>query len=254
MAGNSIPASEHSVVGSWGGPAGEPAFMENMIDEFARPGAFWACVSDTYDLWNAIDNLWDDRFRQKLIDSGSTLVVRPDSGDPTVIPIEVVERLGTKFGFSVNQKGFKVLNTVRVIQGDGIDGQTIRTILQKLKDRGWAADNISFGMGGALVQKGIDRDTLKWAMKCSHITIDGQGSDVYKDPVTDPGKRSKRGVMALVHEAGAWETVPLDGNGYRDQLHTVYRNGMILRDEAWDDVCVRSAASFAEEFALRARA
>ena len=62
--------------------------------------------------------------------------------------------------------------------------------------RGLSAENVAFGMGGELLQN-VNRDTLKFAMKASAIEIGGHWSDVYKDPVTDAGKRSKRGRLAL---------------------------------------------------------
>jgi nicotinamide phosphoribosyltransferase len=88
-----------------------------------------------------------------------------------------------------------VLNNVRIIQGDGIDHASIRSILFSLTIAGYSADNIAFGQGGALLQQ-VNRDTLKFAMKCSAARVNGEWRDVYKDPVTDTGKKSKRGMLA----------------------------------------------------------
>nr|WP_315981873.1 hypothetical protein [Aliamphritea spongicola] len=65
-----------------------------------------------------------------------------------------------------------------------------------MEQRGLSADNIAFGMGGELLQK-VNRDTLNFAMKTSAVNIAGQWRDVYKDPVTDSGKRSKKAVWRL---------------------------------------------------------
>lgn len=234
MPGYSLPAAEHSTITSWG-RENEVEAYRNMLRQFARPGSFVAVVSDSYDLFNAVDNIWGTELRQHVIDSGATVIIRPDSGDVYTIPVETVERLAAKFGYTVNAKGYKVLNNVRVIQGDGIDDETvIERILENLKAKGFAADNIAFGMGGGLLQK-LNRDTMKFAMKCSAIRIGDEWRSVFKDPKTDPGKQSKKGRLALVHE-GNWETLPMEGNLWRDELVEVFRNGEILREWTFDEV------------------
>jgi nicotinamide phosphoribosyltransferase len=235
-AGFSIPASEHSTMTSWGGRQGEAASMENMLDQFLKEGTLVACVSDSYNLWGAIEDYWGTQFRERIMNSGGTLVIRPDSGDPVAVPVITVELLGEKFGYTVNEKGYKVLHpSVRVIQGDGINLNSIAAILESLKTKGWSADNIAFGMGGALLQ-GINRDTMKWAMKTNAIYIDGEWQDVYKDPITDPGKGSKRGLLSLVTVQDShgveYSTVPrsLETSRY-DILRPVWSNGQLLIDE-----------------------
>lgn len=195
VAGFSIPAAEHSTITSWG-REGEVKAYENMVRQFGRDGSILAVVSDSYDVFHAASKLWGEDLRQLVIDSGATVVIRPDSGDPVEVNRRLVEILGAKFGYTVNAKGFKVLNHVRLIQGDGINELTVRSILGAFMAMGWSADNIAFGMGGALLQ-GIDRDTQKFAMKCSSVEVNGQLVDVVKDPITDPGKRSKAGRVTL---------------------------------------------------------
>ncbi|RYD49908.1 MAG: nicotinate phosphoribosyltransferase, partial [Verrucomicrobiaceae bacterium] len=95
-----------------------------------------------------------------------------------------------------------------------------------------------FGMGGGLLQK-LNRDTMKFAMKCSAIRIGDEWREVFKDPKTDPGKQSKKGRMALVHE-GNWETLPIEGNGWRDELIEIFRDGNLVREWTFDEV--RAAA------------
>lgn len=192
---NSIPATEHSTITSWGRENEEAAYR-NFLDKFGKPGAVIACVSDSYNIFNACERLWGGSLRQEVIDSGAVVVVRPDSGDPVTIVKSVIQILDDRFGHTINTKGFKVLNNVRIIQGDGINEETIRQILLELTNLGYSADNIAFGMGGALLQQ-PNRDTLKYAMKTSAIKIAGETTwrEVYKDPVTDHGKRSKRGIV-----------------------------------------------------------
>tara|TARA_R110002012_G_scaffold116381_3_gene264096 strand:- start:91 stop:1509 length:1419 start_codon:yes stop_codon:yes gene_type:complete len=242
MAGFSIPAAEHATMTAWGRD-GEARAYRNMIRQFGGKGKLVAVVSDSYDLFNAVDKIWGDELRQEVIDSGATIVVRPDSGDPAVVPVDCVVHLGEKFGYSLNAKGYKVLAPcVRVIQGDGINIDTIERILCNLADKGWAADNIAFGMGGGLLQQ-LNRDTLKFAMKCSAAQIKGQWIDVYKNPITDHAKHSKRGRLALVRENGEYVTIAADAAGDRDVLIPVYRNGKLLCDWRFAEIRERAGSS-----------
>ncbi len=233
MAGFSIPAAEHSTITSWGRD-GEQAAYANMLKQFSGQGKLVAVVSDSYDLWNAIDNLWGTELRDAVMNSGGTLVIRPDSGDPVQIVSTTIEKLMAKFGFRTNSKGFKVLpDCVRVIQGDGICLSSIEAILVEMTKRGLSADNIAFGMGGELLQK-VNRDTQKFAMKASAVCVNGVWRDVFKDPITDSGKRSKKGRLALVKNSeGQYQTIREQDLGQQqNQLRVVYRNGALLIDES----------------------
>ena len=221
-----------------------------MIQQFGGQDRVVAVVSDSYDIWNAIDNLWGGELREQVEQAGGTLVVRPDSGEPVEIVPEAIERLMARFGYRTNSKGYRVLpDCVRLIQGDGVCAQSIEAILQEMKARGLSADNVAFGMGGELLQK-LNRDTQKFAMKASAICINGEWRDVYKDPITDPGKRSKRGRLALVRRNESVQTVradALNGDGVdgvdseENQLIKVFRNGEILID--WDFETIRQRAA-----------
>lgn len=232
IAGYSIPAAEHSTITSWG-KENEVEAYRNMVRTFGKPGGIYAVVSDSYDLKNAINHLWGETLKQEVIESGATLVVRPDSGDPPAMVRLAVNALAAKYGTTTNSQGYKVLNHVRVIQGDGIDEQTIQQILQNLLVDGYSAENVAFGMGGALLQK-VDRDTQRFAYKASAGLIDGAYRGIYKDPVTDPGKRSKDGVLDLVLEDGrmttkAYYTFDTDFPG--SLMRTVFKDGeMVVRD------------------------
>lgn len=249
MAGFSIPAAEHSSITSWG-KDNEVNAYRNMLKQFAKPGALVACVSDSYDLWNAVENIWGEKLRQEVIDSGAVLIVRPDSGDPATIVSEVAYLLDKKFGHTINSKGFKVLNNVRIIQGDGINENSIEEILDRLMYKnGYSATNIAFGMGGALLQQ-VNRDTQKFAMKCSQVFVNGESVDVFKDPITDHGKKSKAGRLDL-HEYEtsngnvAYSTFKLPDNIKEDPsgcsaMRTVYENGELLVDDTFDKIRARA--------------
>lgn len=251
MAGFSIPAAEHSTITSWGREREIDAYR-NMLKQFAKPGALVAVVSDSYDIYHAIREHWGKTLRDEVIQSGATLVVRPDSGDPVEVVHQCLLLLDDAFGHTVNGKGYKVLNHVRVIQGDGIDPDSIRAILERVTSAGYATDNLAFGMGGGLLQK-LNRDTQKFALKCSAARVNGRWIDVYKDPVTDKGKMSKRGRMTLLQhrEYGTYQTVPVPPEadsladvvkpmGYDDAMVIVWENGELVRDCTFADVRARA--------------
>jgi nicotinamide phosphoribosyltransferase len=247
IAGFSIPAAEHSTITSWGRD-GEVKAYENMVRQFAKPGSILAVVSDSYDIFNAASKLWGEDLRQLVIDSGATVVIRPDSGDPVEVNCRLVKILDEKFGSTVNTKGFKVLNHVRIIQGDGVNELTIRSILGAFMAFGYSADNIAFGMGGALLQQ-LDRDTQKFAMKASSVCIDGTWIDVMKDPITDSGKKSKAGRVQLWRSGGEYQssvTQPRTwtdrGLGWESALQTVFENGKLLNEITFDQVRANAKA------------
>jgi nicotinamide phosphoribosyltransferase len=239
MAAFSIPAAEHSTITAWQ-REGEVDAYRNMLQQFAQPGKILAVVSDSYDLWRAIDQLWGDELRQMVIDSGATVVIRPDSGDPVTVVCEALQRLEARFGSTINGKGYRVLNHVRVIQGDGINAQSLTEILAAAEKLGFSASNLAFGMGGALLQQ-VHRDTQKFAFKCSEVTVNGVAVPVYKDPITDPGKRSKKGRLALVRDGNGYQTVAAhEALTDADLLLPVYENGAILRSYTLEEVRMRS--------------
>lgn len=242
MPGFSIPAAEHSTITSWGRD-NEVFAYANMLMQY--PKGLVACVSDSYDIYHACERIWGETLRDKVLAREGTLVVRPDSGNPAEVVLNIHELLGEKFGYETNRQGYRVLNPkVRVIQGDGVDYDSIRAILQTLKNHGWSADNIAFGMGGALLQR-LNRDTQKFALKCSWIQVDGRGRDVYKQPATDVGKHSKRGRLKLVRSgAGPSYTTVAESAPGRDALTTVFENGMLVREYSFEEV--RAAAAIAE--------
>ena len=241
MAGFSIPAAEHSTITSWG-RENEIEAYRNMLKNFAKPGATVAVVSDSWNIYEAVEKIWGEQLKQEVIDSGATIVIRPDSGEPVEVVSKVAHLLGEKFGTTINSKGYKVLKNVRIIQGDGVNQNSIRQILQRLKDENFSASNIAFGIGGSLLQK-IDRDTLKFAYKCSAIVTNGEWRDVYKQPITDAGKNSKRGRLDLISNNGNYETVKLGSNEETAEdsvLQTVFENGELLIDDNLDAIRSRT--------------
>lgn len=238
MPGFSIPAAEHSTITSWG-QENEAEAYRNMLKAYGREGSLLAVVSDSYNIYEACEKIWGEELRQEVIDSGATVVVRPDSGHPPEVVLKCLELLAKKFGTTTNSKGFKLLNNVRVIQGDGIDDEMIKEILYVTTEAGFDADNLAFGCGGGLLQK-LDRDTSKFALKCSEQTANGQTREVFKDPVTDKGKVSKKGRVMLFNNENGFYTGQ-EGDEGMEALRTVFENGVLLIDEDLATVRQRTA-------------
>lgn len=257
VCGYSIPAAEHSTITSWGRENEVKAYA-NMVKQFGKPGATLAVVSDSYDIYAACDK-WGTELKDQVVSSGATVVIRPDSGDPCVVLPKMLRILGENFGYTTNAKGYKVLNNVRVIWGDGINSVSLSSILRTVVDvGGWSADNISFGMGGGLLQQ-LDRDTLKFAMKCSSIAIRTKATgsltgiqwyDVFKDPATDPGKASKKGRVTLWECGNEYDTSVKNptkwadkGSVWKEALVTYFLNGEIMFLQTFDEVRANSCIS-----------
>lgn len=243
MCGFSIPASEHSTITSWGKENEVKAF-ENMLTQY--PDGLVACVSDSYDIYQACDKLWGELLHDKVLSRNGTLVIRPDSGNPVEVNSKIFDILWNKFGGTYNSKGFRVFNPhIRVIQGDGIDYEMIGEILTMLKNKGFSTENIAFGSGGGLLQK-FDRDTQKFAIKCSYAEIDGKGVNVNKDPITSSGKTSKKGLLKLHRAANSFSTIssaeetPEMFNSYVDSLETVFENGELVKEYSFDEIRAES--------------
>lgn len=251
VCGFSIPAAEHSTITSWGRDQEVDAYR-NMLVSFGRPGAVLAVVSDSYDIYNAC-KLWGTELKDEVIASGATVVIRPDSGDPIEVIPKMMYILEKLYGAPKNAKGYKVLNNVRVIWGDGINAQSLETILRTMVDfHGYSADNFAFGMGGGLLQQ-LDRDTLKFAMKCSSIGVREQVADndlgvsmdlvwrdVFKDPITDQGKASKKGRVTLFKKEFSDEYFTGVEDWRKDELETYFENGEIKFTQTFEQVRANS--------------
>jgi len=240
MPGFSIPAAEHSTITSWTKEKEVDAFR-NMLESF--PTGLVAVVSDSYDVFNACKNLWGGELKELIEKRDGRLVIRPDSGEPKVIVVELLKILCEQFGYKETSTGHKLLpECVRLIQGDGVSYETVIEILAATTAAGFAADNITFGSGGALLQR-LDRDTQKCAFKCSLARINGKEVNVFKDPITDPGKQSKKGHLTLEKKADGSYVTHTEGKGcpVTNVLVEVFRDGQLLKDWTLDEVKKRNA-------------
>lgn len=240
--GRSVPATEHSIC-TLLGEEGELEVFRHVLQSY--PEGIVSCVSDSFNIFRACREYWGTELKQLILSRKGTLVIRPDSGDPVFTLLRVFDILFEKFGYTINDKGYKVLpSQVRVLQGDGLNLSTIRLIYGALTVNGISAENLILGMGGALLQK-VDRDTLKFALKCSYAEINGQGVDVQKNPVeldhhgqlVHSFKASKSGRLKLIQNDNGYLTVREDeAPGSEDQLQLVFENGELFNERSWEEV------------------
>lgn len=255
--GLSIPATEHSIC-TLLGEEGELEIFKHVLRTF--PTGTVACVSDSFDIFRACSQYWGAELKELVLGRDGVLVIRPDSGDPVFTLLKVFDILFDKFGFTINEKGFKVLPPqVRVIQGDGITVDTIRHIYNALKINGISAENLVLGMGGALLQK-VDRDTQQFAFKCSYAELNGAPVDVQKNPIeidshgrlVDSFKKSKAGQLKLIQTNGFYQTVRKElATEEKDQLVTVFENGVLTNVVTFEEVRERVSLKQAAVVAIK---
>jgi len=248
-----VRATEHSVM-TLEGRFGEISVVRRILERC--PTGIIAMVADSYDLWNFAENIIGGEFREQIINREGTVVVRPDSGEPIPTMLKLLWILGEKFGFTVNDKGYKVLGTgkglgkIKTLQGEKNTYDAIYEMIRALKGAGWSLDNIAcFGMGGALLQ-GHTRDSQNMAVKLSaYDDLAGNEHEVYKDPITDPGKYSKRGRFVVSEEqnerTGELKAVTRqlkqgEANPANNLLRPIYRNGEMLVHDDFETVRTRA--------------
>ena len=249
--GCSVPASEHSVMCSFGKENELNAF-KHMLD--THPLGIVSIVSDTYDYYNVLTSFLPE-FKDKILSRNGKVVIRPDSclktqvelicGDPN--GTTEAERKGSLqllwevFGGTINNKGYKVLNDkIGLIYGDGFFYERFVDVLSEMTKKGWATSNLTIGVGGILLQN-HSRDEQGYALKATKATLkNGKKISLFKEPKTDTSKKSLKGYLALQkYDNGKYYTLnDVDENIERDEnlLDTVFENGKLLIDYTLDDV------------------
>ncbi|KKM66610.1 hypothetical protein LCGC14_1479460 [marine sediment metagenome] len=236
----SPPASEHSETLVWGEACEKEAYA-HMLDTF--PTGILSMVIDTYDTTYAVNQIICQDLREKILNRDGKLVIRPDSGFPPHISVQILKSLYKYFGGSINGKGYINLNPkVGIIYGDFISYGMIDDILSAVTKEGFTTDNIVFGMGGGLLQQ-VNRDTYKFAIKNSACAdFDHKWIGIAKNPLTDPGKKSKKGRLQLVMENGEFKTQSYNMHQEdKDLLLPIFENGKLVKDYTWDDIRERAA-------------
>lgn len=235
----SVPASEHSVMCSFG-REDELAAFEHMLDLY--PTGIVSIVSDTFNVYRVLTE-FAEKMKERILARDGKVVFRPDSGNPEYIicgnpeadegSLEwkgAIRLLDEMFGHTVNDKGYKVLNEkVGLIYGDGMYLERYKRTLARLEEMGYAASNLVIGVGGIL--RNWTRDTLGFAIKATYVEVNGEPQEIEKDPVTDPGKKSLKGLLHLAQDAdGNYSTFDCVTPEQEQQgvLRPVFRDGKIL--------------------------
>lgn len=267
LVGTSIPATEHSVMCSYGKES-EFETYKHLITE-VYPAGFLSVVSDTWDLWKVLSNVILP-LKDEILARDGKVVIRPDSGDPVKIVTGdsegatdaerkgVVEILWDIFGGTVNGLGYKVLDPhIGCIYGDAITRARASDICSRLKAKGFASTNVVFGIGSYTYQYNT-RDTFGYAMKSTLVKVNGEEIAIFKDPVTDTGmKKSARGAVRVYRTKGP-QGSGLDTTSYEDGLsleesnhvsllHDVFVDGKLLIDENFADIKARVLNSLKDQ-------
>jgi nicotinamide phosphoribosyltransferase len=254
--GGSVNATEHSVMCA-GGSDDEVGTFRRLIETY--PTGILSVVSDTWDLWKVCTE-HVVTLKDEIMARDGKLVIRPDSGDPvdilcgthwdeSILPIPhrhkllphekgVIELLWDVFGGTINEQGYKVLDShIGAIYGDSITIDRADEICKRLEAKGFASTNVVLGIGSFTYQFNT-RDTFGFAMKATYVEVNKpkfegdfnpEGHEIFKDPITDDGtKKSATGLLwvdkntdgdYILHDKVTWEG---EDRGY---LQTIYNDG-----------------------------
>ena len=139
----------------------------------------------------------------------------------------MVETMYEIFGGAVNSKGYKVLNPgIKAVYGDSITITRAKRIYKRLAIKGFAANNVSLGVGSFSFQalenedcslSPFTRDTFSIACKTTHSKyVDEYGTVcerwVYKSPKNFSQKKSQRGLCRIFFDENGELT-------YKDELY-----------------------------------
>ncbi len=234
----SVNATEHSVMCA-GTKDDEIGTFNQLMKTY--PTGILSVVSDTWDLWKVLTD-YLPRLKEEVLSRDGKLVIRPDSGDPVAIicgesrdlggnaPKDkgVVEILWDIFGGTINEQGFKVLDShIGTIYGDSITTERAENICQRLSDKGFASTNVVLGIGSFTYQYNT-RDTFGFAMKATSVTVNGEQREIFKDPITDDGvKKSAKGLIkvALAEDEYILMDQVTNEEEAQGELKEIYKNG-----------------------------
>jgi nicotinamide phosphoribosyltransferase len=212
------------------------------------PTGILSIVSDTWDLWKVCTE-HIVTLKEEILARDGKVVIRPDSGDPSDIICGmntsirkvsdeekehpsykgVIELLWDVFGGTINEQGYKVLDShIGAIYGDSITIERANEICSRLEAKGFASTNIVLGVGSFTYQFNT-RDTFGFAMKATYVEVNGEGREIFKDPITDDGiKKSAKGLLRVAKNEDGEITLFDQVNWYdesKGMLKTIYLNG-----------------------------
>ena len=243
--GKGAVSVEHSVVAAWYALYGEEKSLIKKLLTVDYPNTSFSYVADTYDYWYNVDVVIPS-LKDEIMAHNGKLLIRPDSGDMVKIVIRTVQKLWDDFGGTVNAKGYKELDPhVGVILGDGCTLNKVYEVYEILKQLGFAANNVVFGVGAfcfhALFDEDnkmtvVTRDTFGMAMKATYGEFGDKKLFIYKDPKTDDGnlKKSHKGCCSVWKYFKDAPFVCKDEHvewvdDYETLLETVFKNGKLTK-------------------------
>lgn len=253
LVGTSIPATEHSVMCSYG-KQNEKELLKHLLENVYPTGIF-SVVCDTWDFWKVVTEYLPE-LKEVILNRNGKLVVRPDSGNPVDIicgtkakdgntPEEkgLVELLYEIFGGEVNKDGFKVLDPhIGAIYGDSITLEIAKEICEKLYKKGFATTNVVFGIGSYSYQYAT-RDSFGFAVKATYAVVNSEERMLFKDPKTDSGiKKSQKGLVVVSKDKDhkyIYEDGFVNNSEYKikdNLLRTIFFNGKLLRQTSLSEI------------------
>lgn len=153
----------------------------------------------------------------------------------------IIELLWDIFGGTINEQGYKVLDShIGAIYGDSITLERADEICARLKAKGFASTNIVLGIGSYSMGYAT-RDNQGGAVKSTYVEVNGEGREIFKDPITDDGtKKSAKGLLSVIKE-------PLDGKYYlinqctmeeesKGLLTTVFKDGKLVKTTTLEEI------------------
>ncbi|MCL5245626.1 nicotinate phosphoribosyltransferase [Cellulophaga sp. 20_2_10] len=248
LIGGSVAATEHSVM-CMGTNTGEEETFKRLITE-VYPNGIVSIVSDTWDLWKVLTEYLPN-LKEEVLARDGKVVIRPDSGDPADIICGnpngktaeekkgVIELLWEIFGGKTNDKGYKELDShIGAIYGDSITTDRATDICERLKQKGFASTNVVLGIGSFTYQYNT-RDTFGFAMKATYGEVNGEGREIFKDPITDDGtKKSAKGLLKVEKKNGVFtltDSVSWDEEK-TGELKVVFKDGKLLVDDSLQNI------------------
>ena len=144
--------------------------------------------------------------------------------------LKITAKREPAFGGTTNSQGYKVLDQhIGSIYGDSITPDRARQIIERLTRKGFASTNVVLGIGSYTYQYNT-RDTFGFAMKATYVEVNGEGREIFKDPITDDG--TKKSAKGLLHVSKNPETEELELTDMvsrkteaEGELKTIFKDG-----------------------------
>lgn len=168
---------------------------------------------------------------------------------PTIADMGTVWALDKIFGHTINSKGYKVLDShIKALYGDSITPQRCQMIYERLKEKGYAINNVTLGVGsfsfmclenideetGDINYSPYTRDTFGIAIKATYgEDTEGNPIMIYKQPKALSWKKSQKGCCIVAPDGQSYT----DGHTWEEAcndetnlLQPVFRDGKFIKE------------------------